>query len=85
MNYVDIDKAQILPELEKSIKKQVNQQLAMMPTNVSIDRVEWAENGIRVWLEDEDVRKKKTSGGGSNAPTAGKIRDNGNNGEEPTG
>jgi len=49
--YVDVPADQLLPELEKGIKKQMEDVMLGEKKKVVIEKLEWTKKGIRVWIQ----------------------------------
>lgn len=49
--YVDISKDQLLPMMEKEIVKQMEKVMRTEVIKIVIDKIEWNENGLRVWIQ----------------------------------
>lgn len=56
-NYIDISSDDILKEIGPKIKTEMNEKLALVAEanksyNFSVTKIEWLDNGLRLWLND---------------------------------
>lgn len=49
--YIDISKEKLLPLLEEDIKKQMKEVAKATKEDITVEKIEWNEKGLRIWIQ----------------------------------
>jgi hypothetical protein len=50
--HVDVPSEQLLPDMEEGIKRMVENLMSGEKKKVVVEKVEWTEKGLRVWIQN---------------------------------